>query len=215
MLRDMPVSSREPHAPDVEHDRRLAQRCVAGERAAQELLFHAHKKRIHATLYRILGSNSQMDDLIQEAFLNVFKSLPTYRGESLLATWIDRCTVRVAYGHIAQRIARPAPLELVADVPSGDPSAERRTLAREAARRLYVALDKMEPTMRVAFALHAIDGRPLTEVAALMDATLVATKARVWRGRRALADRARRDPVLAEFVAELSDDDVGAKGAAS
>jgi RNA polymerase sigma-70 factor (ECF subfamily) len=175
-----PEDRRAPHEDTV-----LTQRCVAGDRAAQDELFTAYRARVHATLYRLLRSNAPMDDLVQEAFLNVFRSLRIYRGESSLATWIDRCTVRVAFAWIAQRKAHPPPLELVQDVPAGDPSAE---------------LAKLDPKLRVAFTLHALDGRPLAEVAHLMDSTLVATKTRVWRARRVLSDLALKDPVLASFV---------------
>jgi RNA polymerase sigma-70 factor (ECF subfamily) len=199
-----------PASVKAPEDLALAERCVAGDRASQQRLFHGHKRRMHATLYRVLGSNAYMDDLLQEAFMNVFRSLRLFRGESSLATWIDRCTVRVAWAHIAQRKARAPHLELVADVPAGDASAEDRVLAREAARRLYAELDKMDPKQRLAFTLHVIDGRPLSEVAELMEATLVATKTRVLRARRSIVKRARRDPALASFVpAETRDDDEG------
>ncbi|WP_394829144.1 RNA polymerase sigma factor [Pendulispora albinea] len=148
----------------------------------------------------MVGSNACMDDLLQDAFINVFRSLPTFRGESLLATWIDRCAVRVAYAHIAKRKARPPALELVPEMAANDPSAEQRALAREAARHLYAVLHGMEPKQCTAFTLHAIDGRPLAEVAELMDASLVATQTRVWRARRELSERAGKDSVLVEFV---------------
>ena len=195
----------------LDDDVRLVERCLAGDRAAQRELFRAHRKRVHATLFRILGSNGSMDDLVQEAFMNVFRSLRTYRGEASLGTWVDRCTVRVAYACISQRRARPPQLELVHDAPSSDASAEQRAIAREAARHLYDALDRMDAKLRLSFTLHAIDGRPLSEVAELMDASLVATKTRVWRARRELAERARRDPVLAAF---LPSEPAGGEGAA-
>jgi RNA polymerase sigma-70 factor (ECF subfamily) len=186
----------------AERDRLLAERCVAGDRNAQRELFRTHRQRVHATLFRVLGSNGPLDDLLQEAFLNVFRSLKTYRGESTLSTWIDRCTVRVAYQFISERKGRPPFLELVADSPvaAGGPSAEERTLAREAVRRFYDMLAKMDPKLRVAFTLHVVDGRPLRDVAELMDASLVATKTRVWRARRHVEERARKDPTLAPFV---------------
>jgi len=182
-------------------DLSLAQRCVAGERAAQRELFERERRRVHAALYRILGSNVNMDDLVQEAFLEIFRSLKNFRGEASLGTWVDRCTVRVAYAYLTRKRPRAAQLELVPEIPSDDPSAEARVLAREAARRLYAELDRIEPVHRLAFTLHAIEGRPLEEVARLMEATVVATKARVWRARQALEKRAKRDPVLAQFLA--------------
>lgn len=188
-------------ATRTEGDFALAQRCVAGDRAAQRELFDREVRRVHSSLFRILGSNAQMDDLMQEAFFEVFRSLKTFRGESSLRTWIDRCTVRVAYAYLSNKRRRTLPqLELVPDVPDGDPSAEERVLAREAARRLYSELDRLEPTHRLAFTLHAVEGRALQEVAHLMGATLVATKSRVWRARQALEKRARRDPLLARFL---------------
>lgn len=180
----------------------LAQRCVAGDRNAQREVFDRESRRVHSALFRILGSNAQMDDLMQEAFLEIFRSLKTFRGESSLGTWIDRCTVRVAYAYLSNKRRRVPQLELVPDVPDGDPSAEERVLAREAARRLYSELDRLEPTHRLAFTLHAIEERPLQEVAYLMEATLVATKSRVWRARQALEKRARRDPLLARFLGD-------------
>ena len=136
----------------------LATRCVAGERAAQRTLYEREKRRVHATLYRVFGSNHHIDDVIQEVFLQVFRSLGGFRGDSSLRTWIDRCAVRVAYVHLTKDKRRGPSLELVADIPSGDPSAERRTLAREAARRLYAALELLEPKQRIAFTLHRLDG---------------------------------------------------------
>src|SRR3982074_1379159 len=88
-------------------DLELARRCCAGERAAQRDLFQRQKRRVHATLYRVLGSNSAMEDLVQEAFLEIFKALPGYRGEALLGTWIDRIAVRVAYAYMGRRNTAP------------------------------------------------------------------------------------------------------------
>jgi RNA polymerase sigma-70 factor (ECF subfamily) len=196
-------------APD---DLSLAQRCVAGERAAQRELFDRERRRVHAALFRILGSNTMMDDLVQESFLEIFRSLKGFRGEASLGTWVDRCTVRVAYAFLTRKKPRAAQLELVPEIASDDPSAEQRVLAREAARRLYAELDRIEPTHRLAFTLHAIDGRSLEEVAKIMEATVVATKARVWRARQALEKRARRDPVLAGFMSgEMDGSEEGAR----
>jgi RNA polymerase sigma-70 factor (ECF subfamily) len=193
----------------------LAGRCVAGDRTAQRALFEREKRRVHAALYRILGSNTAMDDLVQESFLEIFRSLRNYRGEASLGTWVDRCTVRVAYAHLTRKKPRATQLELVPEIPANDASAEQRVLAREAARRLYAELDRIEPVQRLAFTLHAIDGRPLSEVAELMDATLAATKVRVWRARQALEKRARKDPLLASFLEDErpQEDPLGQEGA--
>lgn len=178
----------------------LARRCCAGERAAQRDLFQREKRRVHATLYRVLGSNGEMDDLVQVAFLEIFKTLRAFRGDASLGTWIDRITVRVAYAHIARRKAAPVSLAVVADVPTGDPGAEERAMSRQAARRLYAVLDRIEARQRIAWVMHVLEDRPIDEVALIMEATSVLTKVRVWRARRAIEAHARRDPLLKEFV---------------
>lgn len=156
---------------------------------------------MHATLYRVFGSNHQIEDVIQEVFLQVFRSLRGFRGDASLATWIDRCAVRVAYAHLTSNKRRGTSLELVADPASGDPSAERRVLAREAARHLYAELDKIDPKQRIAFTLHELDGHSVAEVASIMEATVVATKTRVWRARQQIEARARKDDVLRAWMA--------------
>lgn len=181
-------------------DAELVRRCVGGEHQALRALFERERHRVHALLFRMVGSNAPLEDLAQEAFLEVFRSLPTFRGESTLSTWIDRCVVRVGYAYFRRKSRTPA-LECLTDatVASG-PSAEERAQLREAARHLYAELDRLEPRQRVAFTLFAVEDRSLREVAEMMDASLVATKVRVWRARQALERRAQHDPLLTEFL---------------
>jgi RNA polymerase sigma-70 factor, ECF subfamily len=181
-------------------DGEIVRRCVAGDRAAQRALFEREKRRVHATLFRILGSNQHVDDLMQDVFVSVFRSLHAFRGEAALATWIDRCAVRAAFAHIRKR--RPSiHLELVAEtLATDDPSAERRALDREAVRRLYETLEHLEPKQRLAFTLCVIDDRSIPEAADLMNATVVATKARLGRARRHVQKCAKADPVLAGYL---------------
>ena len=181
----------------------LVDRCLGGHEAAARDLFRRHRGRVHATLFRILGGNRDMDDLLQEVFVQVFGSLRSWRAEASLATWIDRIAVRVAYRHIGQRKTRPPADELTDDdAVSADVGGARRAAAREGVRRLYAALGRLSPAARIAFALHEIDGRPLAEVAAVTGSSLTATKLRVWRARRALMADAARDPVLREWMGD-------------
>jgi RNA polymerase sigma-70 factor (ECF subfamily) len=192
----MSVSLVAVRAPD---DLALARRCVLGDRRAARDLVERTKRRAHGTVYRILGGNTHIEDVLQETYLAVFRSLVTYRGEASLATWVDRCAVHAAYAWLQRRgpnvASEPDP-----EIEDEQADAEQRVLAREAAVHLYAALDRLEAVQRIAFTLHAIDGRSLEEVADAMEATLAATKTRVWRARQELESRARKDPVLACFL---------------
>ena len=184
-------------------DRELAERCARHDRAAQREVFHGQRDRVQRTLFRILGSNRDMEDLVQEAFLEVFRSIERFRGDSTLGTWCATIATRVAWAYIERKKPAAAALDLVPEIPDDRSGADRQTAAREAARRLYAALDRIPVAHRVPFALATIEGLPLAEVAALTHSTVVATKTRVWRARRELEKRAAKDPVLCEYLRDL------------
>jgi RNA polymerase sigma-70 factor (ECF subfamily) len=181
-------------------ERELVRRCAEGERAAQTRLFRQEVRRVHGLLYRVLGPSGPHEDLIQETFLRVFRSLPQFRGDSLLSTWIGGIALNVAYGHLRSNPPPTVRLELVPDTRASEGDVDQQLAARQGLRRVYQILDRMDPRLRIAFTLHAIDGRPLREVAELMASSVVATKTRVWRARRELARRAQRDPLLLSYL---------------
>ncbi len=183
-------------------EQNLARACAAGDRAAQVRLFRLEVQSIHRLLHRVLGATPVLEDLIQETFIRVFRSLASFRGEAHLGTWIGRIALRVAFDHLRQARPPAARLEVVPDLASDDPDAERQLMAREGLRRLYRILERLDAKQRIAFTLCAIDGRPQQEVATLMSASLVATKARIWRARREVDRLARQDPLLASLVAD-------------
>jgi RNA polymerase sigma-70 factor (ECF subfamily) len=203
----VPEARPQEHTSDNTATVELARRAYSGDRAAQRVLFRDLKRPMHATLYRVLGSNRQVEDLLQEAFIELFRSLPSYRGEAKLTTWADRITTRVAYRHL-----RRQRLMLASDVPVSTPTAvgtpEHDLQAKEGVRRLYAALNTLKPHYRIAFALFSIDGRSLKEVAEATGVSLIAAKSRIWRARRLLEAAARADAVLAAYLtnAEASHD---------
>ena len=93
----------------------LVDRCLTGEPAATRELFRRHRNRVHASLFRVLGSNRDMDDLLQDAFIQVFQSLRGWRAEASLATWVDRVAVRCAYRYLSQRGRRVQTTEMTDD----------------------------------------------------------------------------------------------------
>lgn len=185
---------------DPTSDIELASRCVAGEKSAQMELYAREKRRVHAALFRVLGSNSHMDDLVQDSFMEVFRSLRGYRGEASLSTWIDRCVVRVAFAHLSKKKRQGPHLELVSEPARDESSAEDRSLAREATRQLYRVLDELPAAQRIAFVLHAVEGRPIADIARVTNASSVATKVRIFRARREIERRAASHPALAALL---------------
>jgi RNA polymerase sigma-70 factor, ECF subfamily len=186
-----------------DHDRDLAHRAASGDRGAQRELFMAQRGAVHHALFRILGNNRDLEDLVQDAFLEIFRALPSFRGDSTLSRWCQTIATRVAYLSISRRRPPAVDLALVEESLPGDVDTERQVMLREVTRRLYGALDRIEVKQRVAFALAVIDGRPLAEVAALTETTTIAVKTRVWRARKDLMKRASKDALLSSYLVEL------------
>ncbi|MBV9947639.1 MAG: RNA polymerase sigma factor [Myxococcales bacterium] len=192
--------------PDGIHrrDHELTSRCISGDPTAQRALFDGQRARVQSRFSRILGRSDEVEDLVQECFFLVFRSLPTFRSEALLATWIDRIAVRVAFAHLRKR-KRRVRIDLVGDFlaeTAAEPrwSAERVPLEREALRRVLTVFESLEPKQRQALMLHAIEGKSEVQIATHMGCSVRAAKARIFRARRTLVQRAGCDPVLSEYV---------------
>jgi RNA polymerase sigma-70 factor, ECF subfamily len=186
--------------PTPEGEAELVAACIAGDAAAQRALFRREYPRVHATVYRIIGPARDLDDLVQETFIAVFRGLARFRGESRLSTWIDRIAVRVVFEHIRARGRTPVPFGVIAEVEDTSSVSEAQVHARDGLRRLYAVLGELTPEARTAFALYAIDGRSIADVAKLVGVSVVTAKLRIWRARRDVMKRAAADPVLAEIV---------------
>jgi RNA polymerase sigma-70 factor, ECF subfamily len=194
-----------PASTTREHDLELARRAATGDRVAQRELFVEQRANVHRALYRILGSNREIEDLLQDAFIEIFKAIGSFRGDSTLGRWCQTIAVRVAYLAISRRRPPAVDLALVEETIASDTDLRRHVQIREAARRLYAALDRIEAKQRIAFALAAIDGKSLAEVAELTSSSVFAVKTRVWRARRELMRRAGKDAVLAAYLDDLKE----------
>jgi RNA polymerase sigma-70 factor, ECF subfamily len=93
-----------------EHDLELARRAAGGDRVAQRELFMAQRHAVHHALFRILGSNRDLEDLIQDAFVEIFRALGSFRGDSTLGRWCQTIATRTAYLAISRR--KPPAVEL-------------------------------------------------------------------------------------------------------
>ena len=188
-----------------EHDLELARRAASGDRGAQRELFVEQRANVHRALFRILGSNREIEDMLQDAFIEIFRALHSFRGDSTLGRWCQTIAIRVAYLAISRRRPPAVELALVEETVASETDVRRHVQVREATRRLYAALDRIEAKQRIAFALAAIDGKSLAEVAELTHSSVFAVKTRVWRARRELMRRASKDAALAAYLEELKE----------
>ena len=113
---------KEPTAPapiataEADESASLVARARAGDRAAFRKLFERHRNDVSRLAYRMVGPRSDLEDLVQEVFVQVHKSLRDFRGEARFSTWLHRVTVNVVLMHRRAEKSRPV---LTEELPSG------------------------------------------------------------------------------------------------
>ncbi len=182
----------------------LVERARSGEAAAFRELFRLHVSRVHRIVYRMAGASCDVDDLVQTVFVEGFRSLPSFRGESLFSTWLGRIAVRVSMRAKKRPALTLVPLDDAPHSVAAGADPHEAATAQEGLRRLDGLLASLRPKKRAAFVLHALEGYSIEETAAMVGASVAAVKVRIHDARRELERRALKDPYFAERV--------GAKG---
>lgn len=153
-------------------------------------LYHQHVDAVYQRLTRLLGPTADREDVLQQVWIQVHRALPSFRGESSLATFVHRIAVHVAYDHLRARERRPMPIESEAidalELDASSPA--ERAQRRQELAQLFHHLAALTADKRIAFVLVAIDGLSLREAAELVGASADAVKQRVLQARRELSD---------------------------
>jgi RNA polymerase sigma-70 factor (ECF subfamily) len=189
---DMPDPSRPP-APQVAA---LVDRARRRDPAAFRDLFQAHVGSVHRVVRRMVGPNGDVEDLVQTAFVEAFRSLPDFRGDALFSTWLTRITVRVTMRAARRRHPRSASLDDVMEPASPAAGPEQVAAAREALAMVETLLAELRPKRRAAFVLHVLEGYSVDEVAAILSASTAAVKVRVHDARRHIERRLKQNPAM-------------------
>lgn len=180
--------------------RDLVARAQEGDPAALSEIVRAEAPRVARLLGRILGPRQDLEDLVQNVFLETCRALPRFKGNSQLSTFIGGITVRVA-----RRALRPTAYDRSKTVLLEEPAATSMSLDEQAAlrermRRLYRSLERLSEKKRIAIILYAFEGMSVEEIAETMGATVFATRARIQYAKKELKKRAEREPYLRELL---------------
>lgn len=162
----------------------LVERCLRGDAAAFRTVVERHGRAVQGTLVRILGPRRDLEDLVQQVFLELARSLPRFRGDASLGTFVVAIAANVARRTL-ERGPRPS-YALDTEALSAGDDPEARADARQLLVRMFLLLDRLTPAKRVAFVLHAVEGRDIREVATMVGANEPTVRARVTAARREL-----------------------------
>jgi len=174
----------------------LIQRCAARDEDACAELVTEHQRMVYQLSLNLLGDHNEALDLSQEVFLRVFRTLPTFRGQSTLRTWIYRIVVNQARNrqrfwrrrHRAQQVSLDEHIrdhgELAAPDNGGAP--DRLLRQKQLAERIKTALDQLPFDQKTALVLREIDGLSYEEIGFSLGVAGGTVKSRLARARDAL-----------------------------
>lgn len=174
----------------------LIRRCAAADEQACAELVTTHERMVYQLAYHLLGTREEALDLSQEVFLRVFRTLGTFRAQSSLRTWIYRIVINQARNRQRwwrrrrqnDQVSLDQHVQDHGDLrqPNEAVSPDRLLVRKEAAARLWTALDRLPFDQRTAVVLREFDGLSYEEIAFSLDIAVGTVKSRLTRARQAL-----------------------------
>jgi len=166
---------------------RLAQN---GNREAFEYLYHTHNRRVYALCLRMSGNPVEAQDLTQDAFLQLFRKIQSFRGESSFSTWLHRLTVNVVLMRFRKKRCPEVSLDetFSADEEGASPRIEigepdlrvRGTIDRLVIQR---AIDRLPDGYKLMFVLHDVQGYGHEEIAEILGCSVGNSKSQLHKAR--------------------------------
>jgi RNA polymerase sigma-70 factor, ECF subfamily len=176
----------------------LIARAQRGEEEAFAALFEAHKRRVYSLCLRMTGNTAEAEDLTQEAFLQLFRKISTFRGESAFSTWLHRLAVNVVLMHLRKKGLQQISLDET-DTSQDEPvkrdygSDDRRLVGSVDRIGLQNAIADLPPGYRMVFVLHDVEGYEHNEIAEIMKCSVGNSKSQLHKARMKLRERLGQD----------------------
>ncbi len=169
-----------------ETEREIISRALEGDGDAFAHLFEAHKNHVYSLYLRMTGNVSEAEDLTQDAFIQIFRKLSTFHGDSAFSTWIYRVAVNTALMHFRKKVLRPVALDQRPDARKERPEfcqhdgRLRGTVDRIALTR---AIAELPEGYRTIFLLHDVEGYGHQEIAELLHCSVGNSKSQLHKAR--------------------------------
>ncbi len=181
--------------PDLD----VVNECLAGNEAAWEELVRIHTRRVYSVCYRFTGTSEEAQDLTQEVFLRVFRTLRSFRsGEGTFSVWLNRLTRNLLIDHYRRSKQERVTESIEEQLPRIEQSTaitsrtEGMLAGREASDLLQNALQKLSPELRETVILRDVEELEYREIAEILRVPEGTVKSRLNRGRAELARLLRR-----------------------
>jgi len=173
----------------------LVQRCLRGEAEAVRGLVDRFQSDVFGLCVRLLCNRHDAEDVAQEVFLRVFRSLRRWDSSRPLKPWIMGITVNRCRTWMSQRGRRPELADYLQDTAVSPPADDSAELLHE----IQAALDELRPEYRTVFVLFHESGQPYEEIAEALDRPVGTIKTWLHRARIEVLERLRRRGMVAEL----------------
>lgn len=169
------------------------QRAKQGDAEAFEVLYNLHKRRVYSLCLRMTANTAEAEDLAQEAFLQLFRKIGTFRGESAFSTWLHRMAVNVVLMRLRKKGLPVVPLEETLETeeeaPKKELGSQDAVLAGSLDRlQLQRAVEALPPGYRTIFVLHDVEGYEHNEIAEIVGCSIGNSKSQLHKARMKLRD---------------------------
>jgi RNA polymerase sigma-70 factor, ECF subfamily len=169
------------------------ERAKQGDAEAFQLLYSLHKRRVYSLCLRMTANTAEAEDLTQEAFLQLFRKIATFRGESAFSTWLHRMAVNVVLMQLRKKSLPVVPLEETLEnedeAPKKELGAADPVLLGSIDRlRLQRAVDDLPPGYRRIFVLHDVEGYEHNEIATMVGCSIGNSKSQLHKARMKLRE---------------------------
>lgn len=185
----------------------VIERAQAGDMACFEALYARHKRRVFSLCLRMTGDYGQAEDFTQEAFLQLYRKIASFRGESAFSTWLHRLSVNIVLMHFRKKGIPEVSLEenlepqYEGEPPKEFGASDDRLQGSIDRLTLESAIGELPPGYRIIFILHDIEGYEHNEIAEILGCSIGNSKSQLHKARMKLrtllpAGSARKTRVL-------------------
>lgn len=177
----------------------IVKRARGGDGSAFQELYALHHRQVARQL-AFLVPRAELEDVLQDVFIEVFRSIRRFEGKSAFSTWLYRIAVHVALK--ARRKHTRSRLDFVEDLPEQTddrPTPDATSLSAERQIRVEQCLEQLAPKKRAVLVMHDIQGIEAARIAEILETNVFTVRTRLFYARRELEILAKNDPALSDF----------------
>lgn len=169
-------------------DVELIEKCLNGEQFYFEELVTRYKKLIYSTVYHYIKDSEEINDVSQEVFLRIYKSLRSYNGQYKFSTWAVKITSNLCLDILRKKRLNASPIEEIENISREEDTPEKKYLSKEKTLAIQRAINNLPEKYRTPIIMYHQKGISYKDIAVLLDQPMSIVKNRLFRARLALRE---------------------------